>query len=118
MPGIYRLTFLPDGRTQKFAGLRGDYYRLAGESEITLYSGPVWCAACAKVTHGEHIESIQEIDRRSQDLERLAAEIRREMSRPPLPASDGPAIGTSRSRSRNSSCVVLGAGSVARRRSA
>ena len=90
MPGIYRLTFLPEGRTQKFAGSRGDYYRLADGSEITLCSGPVWCAACAKVTHGEQIESIQEIDRRIRDLERLAAEIRREMSRPPLPAPDAP----------------------------
>lgn len=90
MPASYRLTFLPEGRTQDFAGSRGNYYRLADGREITLHSRPVWCEQCAKVTHGEEIESVQAIDKQIADLERLAAEIRREMTRPPLPAPDAP----------------------------
>ena len=90
MPAFYRLTFLPEGRTQDFAGSRGNYYRLADGAEITLHSRPVWCEQCAKVTHGEEIESVQAIDKQIADLERLAAEIRREMTRPPLPAPDAP----------------------------
>ena len=90
MPALYRLTFLPEGRTEDFAGSRGNYYRLADGAEIELYSGPVWCERCAEATHGEEIESVQQIDRRIADLERLAAEIRREMTRPPLPTPDAP----------------------------
>jgi hypothetical protein len=90
MPAFYRITFLPEGRTQDFAGSRGNYYRFVGGAEIQLYSDPVWCERCAKVTHGEKIESVQEIDKRIADLERLAAEIRREMTRPPLPTPDAP----------------------------
>jgi hypothetical protein len=90
MPAYYRLTFLPAGRTQDFAGSRGNYYRLANGAEIDLHSRPVWCEQCAKVTHGEEIESVQAIDQRIADLERLAAEIRIEMKRPPLPPPDAP----------------------------
>jgi hypothetical protein len=42
------------------------------------------------VTHGEEIESVAAIDKYIADLERLAAEIRRDMTRPPLPPPDAP----------------------------
>lgn len=86
MPALYRLTFLPDGSTRDFCGSRGNYYRLTDGSEIELRSWPVWCVRCGDVTHGERLESVEEIDRKIARLERLADEIRREMSRPPPPA--------------------------------
>lgn len=90
MPAMYKLTFLPDGRTRSFAGSRGNYYRLANGTEITLHSDPIWCERCRTVGHGERIESIQAIDRQIADLKRLAAEIRRNQKSPPTPATDAP----------------------------
>lgn len=90
MPAIYLLTFLPEQRTEDFVGSRDDYYRLPGGAKITVYSVPAWCERCVKVIHGEQIESVDAIDKRIADLERLAAEIRGEMTRPPLPAPDAP----------------------------
>jgi hypothetical protein len=90
LPGLYRLTFLPEQRTQDFAGSRGNYYRLDDGSQITLHSRPVWCNRCDKVTHGEEIESIEEIDKEIARQERLAAEYWRDIARPPLPTPDAP----------------------------
>src|SRR5687767_12501724 len=90
MPGFYRLTFLPEGRTQDFAGSRGNYYRLADGNEITLYSRPVWCRGCGRVTHGEEIGQVEQIDEEIKRLERLAAEYWRDIARPPLPTPDAP----------------------------
>jgi hypothetical protein len=89
MPAYYQITFLPAGRTQEFAGSRGNYYRLPGGSEIQLSSRPVWCHRCGEVTNGEEIESVDAIDRRIAQLERLAEEIRREMTLPPTPDAPG-----------------------------
>lgn len=90
MPASYRFTFLSEGRVQDFSGSRGNYYRLENGIHIRLHSAPVWCERCAKITHGENIDSIEEIDKQIADLERLAAEIRRDMTRPPLPTPDAP----------------------------
>lgn len=90
MPAFYRLTFLPEGRTEDFAGSCGNYYRLEDGNEIELKSQPVWCDQCGKVTHGEEIESVEQLDKKIAGLERLAAEIRLEMTRPPLPTFDAP----------------------------
>lgn len=90
MPAFYRIQWHPDGPTQDFAGSRGNYYRLDDRNDIELYSQPVWCHGCVKVTHGERIESIQQIDQRIAHLEKLAAEIRIEMTRPPLPEPGAP----------------------------
>ena len=90
MPAIYLLTFLPERRTEDFAGSREDYYRLPDGAEIMLYSAPAWCGRCAKVVHGEEIESVDAIDKRIANLERLAAEIRCEMTHPPLPTPNVP----------------------------
>ena len=90
MPGFYRLTFLPESRIQDFHESRGNYYRLNDGSEITLEGKPVWCDRCGKVTEGEVIESIEKIDERIANLERLAAEIRLEMTRPPPPDLKAP----------------------------
>ena len=90
MPGLYLLIFLPEGRTRRFSGSCGNYYRLGDGSELELYSEPVWCHRCGGVAHGEDLGTVERIDRWVADLERLAAEIRRETTRPPLPAPDAP----------------------------
>ena len=90
MPLSYLLTFLPEGRSEPFAGSRGNYYRLEDGREIELHSDPVWCTRCGTVTHGERLEPVAEIDKRIADLERLAAEYWRDIARPPLPTPDAP----------------------------
>lgn len=90
MPAFYRLTFLPEGRTEDFAGSCGNFYQLNDGNEIELKSRPVWCDQCRKVTHGEQIESVEQLDKEIAGLERLAADIRLEMTRPPLPTFDAP----------------------------
>ena len=90
MPLFYRLTFLPEGRTEDFYEPCGTYYRLDDDNKIELQSQPVWCERCGTVTHGETIESVEQIDKKIANLERLAAEIRLSMTQPPLPALDAP----------------------------
>jgi hypothetical protein len=90
MPAKYEIAFLPNGPKLKFSGTRGNYYEFQDGRRLELHTDPVWCRNCKKVTHGEVIDSIEKIDDRIANLERLAAEIRREMTLPPLPEPNAP----------------------------
>lgn len=68
MPGMYEIRFLPDGPVAEFAGSRGNYYELDDGSHLDMHTTPIWCLHCGKVTHGERIESLEEIDRQLADL--------------------------------------------------
>jgi len=78
MPLFYTITYQPGGQTEKFYGTAGRRYRVAGDDLIDLHSHPVWCFRCGKVTEGERIESVRELDEKIKNLERLAGEIRAE----------------------------------------
>jgi hypothetical protein len=74
MPAMYEIKFLPEGKVLNFAGSRGNYYELADGNHIDVHTEPVWCRQCGKITHGEEIESQEEIDRTLAHLqERRAA---------------------------------------------
>ena len=69
MPGLYEIRFLPDGPVTRFAGSRGNYYEFADGSRLDLHTTPVWCRRCGQVTHGEKIETLEQIDREIADLQ-------------------------------------------------
>jgi hypothetical protein len=69
MPALFEITFLPGGRKQRFAGSRGNYYRLDDGGQIDLHSHPVWCRRCSTISHGERIESVDDIDRQIAQLQ-------------------------------------------------
>lgn len=81
----YEITFMPGRRTIRFTGSDFNYYRLPDGNEIGLASRPIWCDGCAKVSHGEAIPSLSDIDQAIASLKRLAGEIRREID----PEGDG-----------------------------
>jgi hypothetical protein len=68
MPALYEIRWLSDGRTEKFAGSRGNYYELGDSEHLDLHSTPVWCHRCAKITDGEVLSTLEEIDQQIRDL--------------------------------------------------
>ena len=88
MPAFYEIRWLPDGRTQNFAGSRGNYYEFADGSRLDVHTTPVWCRHCGKVTHGEKIEALAEIDQQLADLHDPASELYRFTRRSLLPELD------------------------------
>jgi len=68
MPGYYEIRWLPDGRTEKFAGSRGHYYEFSESDRLEFDAGPVWCHRCGTITHGESLSTIEEIDQQIRDL--------------------------------------------------
>jgi hypothetical protein len=68
MPAWYEIRWLPEGRTEKFAGSRGNYYEFSESDHLDVYSVPVWCHRCATVTHGENLSSVEEIDKQIRDF--------------------------------------------------
>ncbi|HEX8915109.1 MAG TPA: hypothetical protein VF796_22350 [Humisphaera sp.] len=89
VPGLYTITFLPDGHPKDFAGSRGNYYELPDGTHVDLRSEPVWCHACAKVTHGEEIEPLAEIEKLVADLRDPSSEAYRSIMRATDPLLDG-----------------------------
>lgn len=69
MPGYYELKFPDASLNSKYAGMRGNYYELPDGSLVALKSTPCWCKDCNQVTDGEWIESVEELERRLQDLQ-------------------------------------------------
>ena len=66
---MYEIKFLPEGRVERFYGSRGNYYEFEDGSRLDMHTTPVWCRrCCGEVTHGERIESTQDIDRQIADL--------------------------------------------------
>jgi hypothetical protein len=63
MPALYEIRFLPEGRAEHFAGSRGNYYDFPDGSRIDVQTTPVWCRGCGRVTNGERVEPLDEIDR-------------------------------------------------------
>jgi hypothetical protein len=68
MPAFYEIRWLPNGPTEAFAGSRGNYYEFSESDRLDLHSVPVWCQRCAKITQGEHLSTIEEIDKDIRDL--------------------------------------------------
>lgn len=68
MPGLYQIHWLPSGRTEMFAGSRGNYYVISEQDRLGLHSVPVWCYRCERMTEGEQIPTLEELDRQIRDL--------------------------------------------------
>lgn len=68
MPAYYEIRWLPEGRTEKFAGSRGNYYEFSASDRLDLHSVPVWCRVCARITHGENLSTVDDIDKQIRDL--------------------------------------------------
>ena len=68
MPGLYEIRWLPEGRTEKFAGSRGNYYEFSESDRLDLHSEPVWCHRCGQITHGEELSTVDDIDKQIHDL--------------------------------------------------
>ena len=88
MPGLYEIRWLPDGRTERFAGSRGNYYEFEDGSHLNMETTPVWCRQCGEVTHGEEIESLSEIDKKLADLHNPDSELFQFTQRSLLPELD------------------------------
>ncbi|HEV2296784.1 MAG TPA: hypothetical protein VGR35_23280 [Tepidisphaeraceae bacterium] len=85
MPGFYEIRWLPDGPTERFAGSRGNYYEFEDGSHLDMDTTPAWCRHCGKVTHGEEIEPLAEIDKKLADLHDPDSELYRFTQRSLLP---------------------------------
>jgi hypothetical protein len=68
MPGVYEIRYLPNGPITKFYGSRGNYYEFEDQSRLDMATTPVWCHHCGKITYGEKIEPLAEIDKHLADL--------------------------------------------------
>src|SRR5689334_12324091 len=90
VPGFYEITFLPEGRVEQFAGSRGNYYEFEDGCHLDVETRPVWCRRCGRVTHGEAIASLVELDRQLADLDDPASELYRLTMRPLLPEFETP----------------------------
>jgi hypothetical protein len=77
MPGFYEITFLPEGKVQRFAGSRGNYYEFEDGSHLDIHTAPVWCHHCGDITHGEQIKALEEIDKELADLDDPNSELYR-----------------------------------------
>ena len=68
MPATYEIKFGPKGPTKEFEGSTGNYYEFEDGSHMYMNTTPVWCHGCGQITHGERIESLEEIDKKLADL--------------------------------------------------
>jgi hypothetical protein len=62
VPAFYALTYQPDGRVERFAGSRGNYYEWTDGTRLEMDTTPAWCHACAAVRHGEQLQTVEELD--------------------------------------------------------
>ena len=77
MPVFYEIRWLLEGRTQKFAGSRGNYYEFTGSDRLDLHSVPAWCHRCSNITHGEDLSTVEEIDKQIRDFDDPASDLYR-----------------------------------------
>jgi hypothetical protein len=88
MPGLYEIEFSPDEPVKEFAGSRGNYYEFEDQSHLDMETTPVWCHHCGKITHGEKIEPLAEIDKKLADLNDPSSELYKFSMRSLLPGLD------------------------------
>ena len=77
MPAMYEIRWFPGGQSEKFAGSRGNYYEFSESDRLELDSVPVWCYRCAKITDGEDLSAVEEIDQQIRDLNDPSSELYR-----------------------------------------
>lgn len=63
MPGLYKVTLLPEGKVHSLSGTRGNYYQLPGGQTLTVRAIPIWCRQCQAFSEGENIKSVEELER-------------------------------------------------------
>jgi ribosomal protein S27AE len=85
MPVMYEIEYLPEKLVAEFAGSRGNYYEFADGGHIDISTEPVWCYRCGKITHGESIEPLTEIENQLTELLDPCSERCRELLAPYLP---------------------------------
>ena len=88
MPGMYEIKYLPEGRVERFFGSRGNYYEFEDGSRLDVHTIPAWCRRCAGMTHGENVETLEEIDRQLADLHDPDSQLYRFTQRSLLPELD------------------------------
>ena len=81
MPFHYEFRFFPDGRVEQFCGSRGNYYEFQDGSRLDMYTTPVWCRRCCKITHGEKADTVEEIDQQLADLRNPRSELYRYLAK-------------------------------------
>src|SRR3954451_5521699 len=81
MPAVYEIKFLPSERVEFFAGSRGNYYEFEDGARLDMHTTAVWCRRCIKITHGEQIETLAEIDQQFADLRNPRSELYRFLAR-------------------------------------
>jgi hypothetical protein len=74
---MYEIRWLPNGTTEPFAGSRGNYYEFSESDRLDLYSVPVWCHRCRRITDGEDLSTVEEIDKQIRDLNDPSSELYR-----------------------------------------
>jgi hypothetical protein len=77
MPGLYRLSYYPDGPTHDLAGSRGNYYEFPDGTRLDMETTPAWCYQCNGISEGEEIMTLEEIDQKLADLGDPASELYR-----------------------------------------
>jgi len=75
MPAFYEISFLPSERVEQFAGSRGNYYEFEDGTRLDMHTTPVWCRRCIEITHGEEIETLEEINQQLADLRNPRSEL-------------------------------------------
>jgi hypothetical protein len=90
MPGMYEITFLPEGKKERYFGSRGHYYEFDDGGHLDVDTVPVWCRRCDKFRGGERIESLEEIDKKLADLDDPKSDLYRFVTRPLLPEFEPP----------------------------
>lgn len=83
MPAVYEIRFLPEGRIEELSGSRGNYYEFPDGRRMEVETTPVWCRPCGRVTEGEEVETLAQIDRELADLHDPTSERYRSTQRPP-----------------------------------
>jgi hypothetical protein len=77
MPAMYEIRWQPDGPMEQFAGSRGNYYEFAESDHLDLYSVPVWCHRCGRITDGENLSSVEEIEKQISELNDSSSQLYR-----------------------------------------
>ena len=75
MPALYEVTFLPEGRIQRFPLSRDNHYVLPDGALVEVRTAPVWCRCCGQLTPGKEVESLEEAERALEQAARRRAEI-------------------------------------------
>ena len=69
MAAYYEIKLRPEGTFIEFYGSEGNRYLLEDGTFLRINATPAWCRVCQKITEGEHIEPMAEIDQQLADLE-------------------------------------------------